>query len=331
MKKRMIPILCGLLTLCLLLAGCSGKTQSAAYDSAPREVNQMKSDNSYSAAEESSYDAPAAGLQEADQDSSSLIGSVPGRKIIKNADMNVETRTFDEFIAYVNKTLGELGGYIQSSSLNGSRYGREDLRYASITLRVPAEKLESFLSMIEGEGNVTYRNIYTDDVTLSYVDTESHLKALRTEQETLLGLLEKAETVENIIAIQSRLSKVRYEIESYESRLRTYDDQIDYSTVYLNVSEVERETQVKEETPGEEISRRLSQNWEDLKEDVKRFGINFVSDLPYILVWVVCLGAAAVVIVLIIRGSRKRRARKLAAGTVQNPATQTQSKEQKDK
>ncbi len=115
------------------------------------------------------------------------------------------------------------------------------------------------------------------------------------------------------------------------ARLRTYDDQIDYSTVYLNVSEVERETQVKEETPGEEISRRLSQNWEDLKEDVKRFGINFVSDLPYILVWVVCLGAAAVVIVLIIRGSRKRRARKLAAGTVQNPATQTQSKEQKDK
>ena len=192
MKKRMIPILCGLLTLCLLLAGCSGKTQSAAYDSAPREVNQMKSDNSYSAAEESSYDAPAAGLQEANQDSSSLIGSVPGRKIIKNADMNVETRTFDEFIAYVNKALGELGGYIQSSSLNGSRYGREDLRYASITLRVPAEKLESFLSMIEGEGNVTYRNIYTDDVTLSYVDTESHLKALRTEQETLLGLLEKA-------------------------------------------------------------------------------------------------------------------------------------------
>ena len=250
MKKRMIPILCGLLTLCLLLAGCSGKSQSAAYDSAPRGVNQMKSDNSYSAAEESSYDAPAAGLQEADQDSSSLIGSVPGRKIIKNADMNVETRTFDEFIAYVNKALGELGGYIQSSSLNGSRYGREDLRYASITLRVPAEKLESFLSMIEGEGNVTYRNIYTDDVTLSYVDTESHLKALRTEQETLLGLLEKAETVENIIAIQSRLSEVRYEIESYESRLRTYDDQIDYSTVYLNVSEVERETQVKEETPG---------------------------------------------------------------------------------
>lgn len=326
MKNRMMPILCGLLTLCLLLAGCGAKSQSAAYDSAPREANQMKLESGYDAAEGSSYDAPAVGLQETSQDSSSLIGNVPGRKIIKNADMNVETRTFDEFIVYVNKELGELGGYIQSSSLNGSRYGREDLRYASITLRVPAEKLESFLSMIEGEGNVTYRNIYTDDVTLSYVDTESHLKALRTEQETLLGLLEKAETVENIIAIQSRLSEVRYEIESYESRLRTYDDQIDYSTVYINVSEVERETQVKEETPGEEISRRLSQNWEDLKEDVKRFGINFVSDLPYILVWTICLGAAAVVIVLIIRGSRKRRARKPATETAQ-----TRSKEQKDK
>ena len=77
---------------------------------------------------------------------------------------------------------------------------------------------------------------------MNYVDTETHLAALRTEQESLMRILADAETVEDLIAVQSRLSEVRYEIESYESVLRTYDDQIAMSTVTLRVQEVERET-----------------------------------------------------------------------------------------
>ena len=54
-----------------------------------------------------------------------------------------------------------------------------------------------------------------DDVTLRYVDVDSHKKALETEQERLLALLEKAENVEDIITIENRLSDVRYELENY--------------------------------------------------------------------------------------------------------------------
>ena len=158
--------------------------------------------------------------------------------------------------------------------------------------------------------NVTNKNLYTQDVTLTYVDLESHVKALRTEQQTLMDLLAKAEKVEDIILIQNRLSDVLYEIESYESTLRTFDDQIAYSSVHLNIQEVQRETTVEKETAGQEIARRFRENWEDVKEGFARFGINFVSELPVIFVWIVFLGIIALVIVLIVKGGPKRQAKR---------------------
>lgn len=289
---RWISLLAGLLVLCLL-TGCGAKNADF---------------NSQTASDEMKYDEELEMEMDNGGEGIDLVGNVAGRKIIKNADLTVETRDFDGFSATLNKIIAELGGYVQSSSQGTNR--RSNLRYADMTLRIPAEKLDEFITRTEGAATVTYRNIYTNDVTLSYVDTESHLKALRTEQETLLSLLEKAESVEDLITIQSRLSEVRYEIESYESRLRTYDDQIDFSTVYLNLKEVERESQVAKETAGEEISRRLSENWQDLGESLRRFGIDFVSSLPYILIVVVPVGIIVLVIVLIARSYRRRHPRR---------------------
>lgn len=298
MKKKVISLL-SLLLVCGLLFGCAGSSKSA--DTVYRMEATADSDSSAYISDEAAEVEMAGSANEVGTD---LIGNVAGRKIIKNADLNVETKDFDAFTSTLNTIIADLGGYIQSSSQGTTR--RSGLRYADLTLRIPAEKLDEFISRTEGAATVTYRNIYTDDVTLSYVDTESHLKALRTEQETLLALLEKAESVEDLITIQSRLSEVRYEIESYESRLRTYDDQIDFSTVYLNLNEVERETQVATETAGEEISRRLAENMEDIGDALRRFGIDFVSDLPYILLVVVPLGMIVLVIVLITKAYRRR-------------------------
>lgn len=219
MKKKLVSML-SLLMVCSLLFGCGASSKSA--DSAYMVETTADSNSSAYIMDEAAEVEMAGSANEAGTD---LIGSVEGRKIIKNADLNVETKDFDDFISTLNATVADLGGYLQSSSQGTTR--RTGLRYADLTLRIPADKLNEFINLVDGAATVTYRNIYTDDVTLSYVDTESHLKALRTEQETLLTLLEKAESVEDLITIQSRLSEVRYEIESYESRLRTYDDQID--------------------------------------------------------------------------------------------------------
>lgn len=315
--KRNKAIFAILLALCLVLMGCSAKAESRAY--APErayDAYEYEMEAPAAMAEEAYYsEAKAAGkvstaTTASNGQSANLTGNAAGRKIIKNGNMSIQTREFDAFMENLNQAILAMGGYVESSGVNGNSYGKNSMRSADVTVRIPADNLDAFCDQVSDIGNVTYKNLSTRDVTLTYVDLESHVKALRTEQEALLDLLRKAEKVEDIILIQNRLSDVLYEIESYESTLRTFDDQITYSSVSLRIVEVERETAVEKETASQEIARRFRENWEDVKDGFARFGINFVSDLPIILVWVLILGGGAFVIVLIIKGGPKHKAKR---------------------
>ena len=128
--------------------------------------------------------------------SANLTGAAQGRKIIKNGDLSIQTREFDEFLENLNRAILAAGGYVEASSINGNSYNKNRMRSADITARIPAENLDAFCDQVSDLGNVTYKNLYTRDVTLTYVDLESHVKALRTEQQTLMELLERAQSVE---------------------------------------------------------------------------------------------------------------------------------------
>lgn len=312
-----------LMALCMVLAlvACSSKSSSArsdnyyakteaAYEYEMEAPAAMAGDAYYEEAKAAGKVSTATTAAQENGESANLTGNAAGRKIIKNGDLSIQTREFDEFLTNLNRSILAVGGYVEASSINGNSYNKNRMRSADVTARVPAEQLDAFCDQVSELGNVTYKNLYTRDVTLTYVDLESHVKALRTEQETLMELLRKAEKVEDIILIQNRLSDVLYEIESYESTLRTFDDQIAYSSVHLSIQEVQRETTVEKETAGQEIARRFKENWEDVKDGFARFGIDFVSDLPIIIVWVVFLGIVVLVIVRIVKGGPKRKARR---------------------
>jgi len=151
------------------------------------------------------------------------------------------------------------------------------------------------------------------DVTLSYVDLESRKEVLLVEQERLLAFLEQAETMEDIIVLEERLSEIRYEIESKESQLRTYDNKVTYSTVYLNVQEVKELTPVKEETAWERISNGFLQIVEDIVEGVTNFFIELLIMTPYILLWTVVIALAIFAIRKYSKHSLKKKQKKLEA------------------
>ena len=311
-----------LTALCLtfMLVGCASKSASSArsdyyYTEQEAAYNMeapaaMADEAYYGEAKAAGKVSTATTAAKENGESANLTGNAAGRKIIKNGDLSIQTREFDEFLTNLNRSILSVGGYVEASSINGNSYNKNRMRSADVTARIPADQLDAFCDQVSELGNVTYKNLYTRDVTLTYVDLESHVKALRTEQQTLMDLLAKAEKVEDIILIQNRLSDVLYEIESYESTLRTFDDQIAYSSVHLSIQEVQRETAVEKETAGQEIARRFKENLEDVKEGFARFGINFVSDLPIIIVWVVFLGIIVCVVVLIVKGGARRKARR---------------------
>lgn len=329
-KKALILCLTG--SLAGALTGCG--SSSGAYDAVTHFAAEMPAENYAMSAEEmgggylseetadaGAYDM-ADGKTEEVGDEAANSGSE--RKLIRTVNLSVETREFDQVMDTLEKQVEALGGYIENmDTYNGSSYsGYRSSRNSSMTIRIPREQLDGFLNTVSEISNVVSRSENVEDVTLSYVDLESHRDALRTEQARLLELLERAESIEDIITIEERLSNVRYQLESMESQLRTYDNKVDYSTVYLNISEVQELTPIVEETTWERISGGFLESLKDIGNGLKEFCIRFIIHIPYIVVWVVIIAVIVIVIRLLHR--RKSRNRQKKATPVQQEGTPAQ-------
>ena len=207
-----------------------------------------------------------------------------GRKLIRTASMDVETEQFEQLMTALKTQIRQFGGYIENENVSGNQLdwqGNPMMRWADLTVRVPKDRLDEFLNGVESAGNVVRRSESTKDVTLQYSDIESRKKTLKIEQDRLWVLLEKADSMDSIIALEERLSDIRYELESYESQLRLYDNQIEYSQVTLNINEVKRYTEAVPESAGEQILKGLSDNGRRLAEGVKNFGICVIITSPF--------------------------------------------------
>ena len=310
----------GLLTagMVLTLTACGSSSDSRYGVSNLMNADFAASNETSAATAESYYDSgfDTAGSEDAEaqaptdttvSEEGAAGAAATDRKLIKTVNMDVETREYDKLLAAVENKVTELGGYIESlDAYNGSMYNSyRSTRNANLTIRIPKNKLDDFLNTVSDIGNVTSRSENVQDVTLTYVDLQSHRAALQTEQERLLQLLEQAENIDDIISIEQRLSDVRYQLESMESQLRSYDNQVDYSTVYLYINEVEVYTPVEEETVWERISTGFADSLKDIGEAAKEAGIWFVIHIPYLVIWAV----AIVIIILILKKIKKRTKR----------------------
>ncbi|MCR4655645.1 MAG: DUF4349 domain-containing protein [Lachnospiraceae bacterium] len=241
------------------------------------------------------------------------------RKLIKTVNMDVETESFDELVNNILNKINALGGYPENTSVNGSNYGSTSNRYAYITARIPAEKLDGFVEEIAGNSNVLSRNESIDDVTLNYVDMEAKKKSLQTEYDRLNKLIETAEDLETLILLEERLAEVRYELESYESRLRTIDNQVTYATVNISISEVVKytPTPTHEESLWERMAGSFTESCEAMIEGLKNLLVVFVAALPFLIL----LAVIALIIILVIRFCIKKsqaRAQKKAEERAKN-------------
>lgn len=237
------------------------------------------------------------------------------RKLIKTVNMDVETKEYDKLMTELKNQVSQLGGYIESmDTYNGSSYSYyRSSRSANMTIRIPKDKLDGFVDTVTGISNVVRRSDNVEDVTLAYVDMESRKKALETEQDRLLELLQRAESINDIIVLEERLSDVRYQLESMESQLRTLDNQVDYSTVYLDINEVQELTPVVEQTPVERIGEGFVESLQDIGDGAVDFAVWFVVNIPYFVVWAVII----IVIVVIVRACcKKRKAKKMLKSNV---------------
>lgn len=271
MKKMLSLLLC--LVLLGSLTACGAKstamyTGAMVEEAAPMEAPAMMSDN-------------AASLKGSQSGSAALP---EGRKWIITINIDVETEDLDALMGELDQKIKALGGYVEDQNIhNGSNYASRRYRNANLTVRIPDEKVDQFTGEVSGMANVISQNLNREDITLKYVSTASRVTALETEEARLLELLSQAETMEDLLEIEARLTDVRYELENHASQLRLYDNQIDYATIYLYISEVQEYTPVEEPTFFERIQTTFSDALEGLGDGIVNITVFLVGNSPYIL------------------------------------------------
>lgn len=278
------------------VSGMSLGAKSAADNAMPIESGYYENQKS------SSYDYTSDEAQEVSVSSTSKSKSPSlmdrteaDRKIIKNANLSIQTKDFDGFISALNKKIEFFKGY--TDSYNENNYSNKS---AEIVVRVPSESLEKFLTGIDEIGTVQSKQISKSDVTDSYVDIESRIKALETEEKALLKILEKCKTVSETIEVQSRLSEVRAEYERYQSQKKSYDSQISYSTVTIDITEEERIVK-NDGSFLAQLKITFSNSIYNIGNFFRNLAITLLGNILYILIF----GVIAAVVIIIIR--RKRR------------------------
>ena len=286
--KKLVSLTLAVLMVLALFAGCGASSATDA--AAPKQE----------AAEEMYVESPAMMANGVTMDSVSESGSsIPDteQKLIKTVRMDVETEDLEALLPQINEKISALGGYVEEQELyNGSSYSSYRSRNASLTIRIPAADLNSFVENIKGVSNVVTYNESTENVTLTYVATESRMKALEVEQERLLELLSKAENMSDLLEIEARLTDVRYELENVTSQLRVLSNRVDYATIHLYISQVRVYTETEPQTVWQRIGSGFKENLQDIGEDMTDFFVWLVTYSPQLILWAAVIAVAVTVL-----------------------------------
>lgn len=262
-------------------------------------------------------DAGAATANTATADGASADGAASrsaetpeyGLKIIREARIEMQTENYSEDMAALEELVTSMGGFITSREEWGSEQSAEtgeNPRTLSLTLRIPSDQLDAFVEQAKQVGIVTASSISETDVTDQYTDTDRRLQAYQKQYDRVLEMMDQATTVEELIQIESELSRLEMEIESCQGTLNYWDARVNYSTVYIYVDEVRRAISANPSL-GERMRTALANSWDDFTQGCQDLVVNLCAAIPYIVVWIVVLAAAGGIAALIVRKVRKGR------------------------
>lgn len=305
-KKKTLTIVMVAALLLGLLGGCGSKNLSMEPDTA-RSYVHADGGISY----ETAMAAPAAmSGAGSNAESAADTASIPlpeNRKWVITMSLTAETENLTDAMGLLAEKIQASGGYVESQSISGTAVNSGRSPSAYITVRVPAEQLDSFVEDVSGMTNVVSSSRYVEDITLRYTDTEGRVKALQTEEARLLELMEQAETMSDLLEIEERLTEVRYQLENYTSTLRLYDNQVDYATLDLTLREVEKFTPPEKQGFWEKVTSGLADSIVDLGQGLVDVTAWVLIELPYL----VLVGLLGWLLVFLTRRSiKKRRAKK---------------------
>ena len=317
MKKRKLTAL-AVLAVVLCLNGCGASSHGSApasgsykEESAGGYYDNYASEEAAAESEEGDYSAEAGDAGDAGTNDSALRAQ-DGQKIVYTGRLEMQTLEYDKSAASIRAKIREAGGFSEAESERDNNYdwyrsgNSGNTRYLSITARIPSEKFEVFMDSLGGDGKVMSRSVNAENISQVYANKESYKKALEKEQERLLVMMDKAETIDEMILVEQRLSEVERQLNAYKTDLSAMDKDVQYSTIYIELQEVKRYTEEVVKTPfSEEVKYAFEDAVNSFRNFCKAIVLFVVRFFPYLII-------LAVIIIALLRASARDRARRIA-------------------
>lgn len=222
--------------LVLSLSGCSAK--EAAYDTAayaPETEAAYEYASNYAVGNGAVDAASLAAESTAAVSEETAPSAEYERKIVRNGNLTMQADDARECYSQLLDYAKSLGGYESSCTVNSHEYDYTTYVNLDAVIKLPPEQLDAFMNKAGEIGTVTYSSITSDEITSEYYDVKTRLDSQTKALESYYALLEKAETVEDIITIQTRIDDLTANIESLKGMIKLYDSMVDESTVNLSV------------------------------------------------------------------------------------------------
>jgi len=255
MKKRAIGIILTAILVISIFTGCGSKSANTAAAPSASKAGAAGDMANYSVAGKADY----GGMNESkeapvsDMEADSLAGGGSGalaadvsnailaeRKIIRSANLTIEVENFDTAFSNIESII--LGiGFIQETNIDTDRVYMDEkqvlIKSGTIVLRVDKTKFDSVIGKLRGIGDVFNYTTNGQDVTEQYVDVESRLRLLKLEEAKLEAYLAKIDDLDKIFQAESKLTDIRYQIESLTGNLNKLNSLVDLATITINMNE----------------------------------------------------------------------------------------------
>ena len=222
--------------------------------------------------------------------------------ILRTASVSLNTTNYENDLNAILTAMQQYGGWAEYQSASGEA----DSRRASLTLRIPADRLDDFLADVKQIGSLKNLETSAQDVSANYYDTESRKAIYEAQRERLTELLAQAEDVADIIEIENSLADLQYKIENLQGSLNRWDSYSETSVVNLTL----REIAVSEDKAETSLPARLG---DAVKISLREAG-EFFSDMLIFLVlalpYLAATAAVTAIVALCVRRHRRRRALK---------------------
>ncbi|WP_163582659.1 DUF4349 domain-containing protein [Gracilibacillus saliphilus] len=236
--KKLVSIL---VLMIVFLSACSNDAEDSSYESADSDIvtSEESSQSGMSTNDspmENKVEMEQAEEKSASEDNEDSLENLEDRKIIHNAQLHLETETFDETIDFLETETANYDGYVVNS--NYSNHGEEAERFGRMTVRIPDDHFQDFIAIVEnGDLKILNKSVSGEDVTEQYVDLASRLKSKKVVEERLLAFMEEAEKTEDLLKISDDLADVQEDIEQLTGKINYLENQSDYATIDIELTE----------------------------------------------------------------------------------------------